>query len=55
MRPVFLLSPAFCGGRLSLGQAVLLGSVASGKYVDILHPILGECLRYPVSFIGRGD
>ena len=37
------------------GQVVLLGSVASGKYVDILLPILGDRLRYPVSFIGRGD
>ncbi len=37
------------------GQVVLLGSVASGKYVDILLPILGGRLRYPVSFVGRGD
>ena len=37
------------------GQVVLLGSVASGKYVDVLLPILGERLRYPVAFIGRGD
>ena len=37
------------------GQVVLLGSVASGKYVDVLLPIFGDRLRYPVSFIGRGD
>jgi hypothetical protein len=37
------------------GQIVLLGSVASGKYVDVLLPIFGERLRYPVSFVGRGD
>jgi hypothetical protein len=36
-------------------QVVLLGSVASGKYVDILLPVLGDRLRYPVSFVGRGD
>jgi hypothetical protein len=36
-------------------QVVLLGSVASGKYVDVLLPVLGDRLRYPVSFIGRGD
>jgi hypothetical protein len=36
-------------------QVVLLGSVASGKYVDVLLPILGGRLRYPSSFIGRGD
>ena len=37
------------------GQVVLLGSVASGKYVDVLLPIFGDRLRYPVDFIGRGD
>jgi hypothetical protein len=36
-------------------RVVLLGSVASGKYVDVLLPILGDRLRYPTSFIGRGD
>jgi hypothetical protein len=36
-------------------QVVLLGSVASGKYVDVLLPILGDRLRYPISFVGRGD
>src|SRR5918993_1010929 len=36
-------------------QVVLLGSVASGKYVDVLLPILGARLRYPTAFIGRGD
>jgi hypothetical protein len=40
-------------GRRS--QVVLLGSVASGKYVDVLLPILGTRLRYPTAFIGRGD
>jgi len=36
-------------------QVILLGSVASGKYVDVLLPILGDRLRYPISFVGRGD
>jgi hypothetical protein len=36
-------------------QVVLLGSVASGKYVDVLLPILGDRLRYPTAFVGRGD
>ena len=36
-------------------QVVLLGSVASGKYVDVLLPILGDRLRYPIAFVGRGD
>lgn len=34
---------------------VLLGSIASGKYVDVLSTILGSRLHYPASFIGRGD
>src|SRR5687767_14300342 len=34
---------------------VLLGSVATGKYVDILLPLLGDRLCYPSAFIGRGD
>ena len=36
-------------------QVVLLGSVASGKYVDILWPILGERLVFPSMFAGLGD
>lgn len=34
---------------------VLLGSIATGKYVDVLAPVLGERLHYPPSFVGRGD
>jgi hypothetical protein len=37
------------------GRVVLLGSVASSKYVDVLMGILGSQLFYPPSFIGRGD
>ncbi len=36
-------------------QVVLLGSVASGKYVDILWPIFGERLLFPAIFAGLGD
>jgi hypothetical protein len=36
-------------------EVVLLGSVASGKYVDPLLPLLGERLRFPEEFVGRGD
>lgn len=34
---------------------VLLGSIATGKYVDVLLDVLGQRLRFPVDFIGRGD
>ena len=36
-------------------QVVLLGSVASGKYVDILAPIFGARLLFPAIFAGLGD
>ena len=36
-------------------DVVLLGSIASPKYVDILTAIFGERLRFPVDFVGRGD
>jgi hypothetical protein len=36
-------------------EVVLLGSVASGKYVDVLLPIFGKRLVFPKEFIGRGD
>jgi hypothetical protein len=36
-------------------ELVLLGSVASGKYVDVLVPVLGERLLFPAAFVGRGD
>ena len=34
---------------------VLLGSVATGKYVDPLLEIFGERLLFPAEFVGRGD
>ena len=36
-------------------DVVLLGSIASGKYVEVLLPIFGERLLFPSSFVGRGD
>jgi hypothetical protein len=36
-------------------QAVLLGSVATGKYVDPLLEALGDRLFMPAEFVGRGD
>jgi hypothetical protein len=36
-------------------EIVLLGSVASGKYVDILEGMFGERLLFPADFVGRGD
>jgi hypothetical protein len=36
-------------------EAILLGSVATGKYVDPLTEALGDRLRFPSDFVGRGD
>ena len=36
-------------------EVVLLGSIASGKYVDILGKVFGERLLFPSDFVGRGD
>ena len=36
-------------------DVVLLGSVASPKYVDILTAVFGGRLLFPAEFVGRGD
>lgn len=36
-------------------EVVLLGSIATGKYVDVLLQNLGERLLFPADFVGRGD
>jgi hypothetical protein len=37
------------------GNVVLLGSIATGKYVDALIGVFGERLLFPETFVGRGD
>jgi hypothetical protein len=34
---------------------VLLGSIATGKYVDTFLDIFGDRLVFPIDFVGRGD
>ena len=36
-------------------EVVLLGSVATGKYVSVLLDILQERIHFPADFVGRGD
>jgi hypothetical protein len=43
------------GELVPAGEVVLLGSVATAKYVDPLLEILGDRLRFPSEFVGRGD
>jgi hypothetical protein len=42
-------------GKTGHCDVVLLGSLATGKYLDILRPIFGQRLRIPEEFIGLGD
>ena len=37
------------------GKAVLLGSIATGKYLEVLLEVFGEQLVFPVDFVVRGD
>jgi hypothetical protein len=39
----------------SSGEVILLGSIATGKYVDVLAEVFCERLLFPVDFVGRGD
>jgi hypothetical protein len=46
----------FLAHKLPLeSEVVLLGSIATGKYVDVLLASFGDRLRFPSDFIGRGD
>jgi len=36
-------------------EVILLGSIATGKYVDVLLANFREQLRFPADFVGRGD
>ena len=36
-------------------DVVLLGSIATGKYVDVLVSVFGTRLVFPSEFVGRGD
>src|SRR5205814_10353848 len=39
----------------SQSEVVLLGSIATGKYVEVLLANFGDRLRFPSEFVGRGD
>ena len=36
-------------------EVVLLGSISTNKYVSALREVFGDRLRFPLSFLGRGD
>lgn len=41
--------------RIGGAPVVLLGSVASMKYIDVLEEVLADQLVFPIDFVGRGD
>jgi hypothetical protein len=64
--PVDLASPAYCvplsdhaqqlrAAMPVASRVILLGSVATGKYVDLLRPVFGDRLLFPKEFAGMGD
>ena len=64
--PVDVSNPKYCGplerdaraideAVQSKVEVVLLGSIATGKYCDVLLNVFGERLVFPEEFVGRGD
>lgn len=54
-RPLRRDAQRLAGELAPSDTVVLLGSVATRKYVQPLHEILGPRLHYPEAFIGLGD
>ena len=55
-REPLLEAARLVAGRLGEGaEVVLLGSIASDKYVEPLLTVFDERLLFPVDFVGRGD
>jgi len=50
LRDLQALAPAWAETEI-----VLLGSIASAKYVELLTSVLGGRLSFPSDFVGRGD
>ena len=50
LRDLRALAPAWAEA-----EVVLLGSIASRKYVELLTAVLGDRVLFPPDFVGRGD
>jgi hypothetical protein len=46
---------ALAGGLPEGTRVVLLGSIATTKYVEVMLSVLGDRLHFPEEFIGKGD
>lgn len=54
-RVPFLRDLEALAGEAREAEIVLLGSIASSKYVELLTAVLGRRLLFPRDFVGRGD
>jgi hypothetical protein len=54
-RPLEKSARDLCAELGAEHDVVLLGSIASPKYVEVLLDIFGTRLMFPVDFVGRGD
>jgi hypothetical protein len=54
-RPLTRSLKALAGQLAPDARVVLLGSIATGKYLDVLSAMLGARLYFPLEFVGRGD
>jgi hypothetical protein len=53
--PLVRDAAALAGSLGKAGEVVLLGSIATGKYADVLLEVFGDRLLFPPDFVGRGD
>ena len=54
-RPLEATARAVAARLRPRDEVVLLGSIASAKYVDVLTALFGDRLLFPIEFVGRGD
>ncbi|PYN96918.1 MAG: hypothetical protein DMD91_19455 [Candidatus Rokuibacteriota bacterium] len=54
-RPLLGDAKALVTGLAGDDEVILLGSIASSKYVDVLSGVFGARLKFPLAFVGRGD
>ena len=54
-RPLLADARILAAGLAADDEVILLGSIASSKYVDVLSAVFGPRLKFPIAFVGRGD
>jgi len=54
-RPLLADARTLAAGLGADDEVILLGSIASPKYVDVLSGVFGPRIKFPAAFVGRGD